>query len=421
MAGRVLGLVLAFLAMTAASSGVEAYSYKDIHDFCKEGGSCPSGAQPQGANMTADPSGNVFGTTPNSVFELVAAPSGKWKFKPIYTFCSQAQCADGDNAAGIVSDVDGVLYGTTSMGGAYSSGTAYRLVPSGHGSKYKYFKLYDFCSPPSCSDGLSPTARALTYAGAASGAFYDGKSALYGTFREGLTTDGKVFALKKGKNVKDAWIESTVYQFCPDQDSCPDGSEPEQVVMDETGKIIRGVSYAGGAHSAGTIFQLSANGSGWSETVLYSFCAAGSCSDGMGPENLAVDGNGDLYGTTLKGGDVSQGVIFQFDPSSQQYTRRYSFCAETGCADGRLATGLSIDARGNLFGAAAEGGGTNNAGVVFELSGSSYQALYTFCPKDGCADGEGPESVPFLANGDILGTAQLGGKYQDGVIYELKP
>jgi hypothetical protein len=47
----------------------------------------------------------------------------------LYSFCSQQNCSDGaDPNAGVI-DVNGVLYGTTAEGGAYSAGTAFSIIP----------------------------------------------------------------------------------------------------------------------------------------------------------------------------------------------------------------------------------------------------------------------------------------------------
>jgi len=421
MTGRVLGVVLALLAVTAAWSGAGAFTYKNIHDFCKEGYPCPQGAEPTTGNMAVDPSGNVFGTTPGSVFELVPAGAGNWKFKSIYTFCSLPACADGNFGAGLISDVNGVLYGTNKGGGANSQGTAYKLIPNARGTKYRYVKLYDFCTPPDCADGTSPGYYGLTYAGAANGAFYDGKSPLYGVIPLGENAnnaDGSVFELKKGKT---SWTLTTLYHFCPAQDPCPDGAVPVRIIMDATGKNIYGVTDAGGASDDGVFFQLSAKHNAWTETVLYSFCSQANCADGAEPATMITDGAGNFYGVSLRGGDNNKGVIFQYNPGSNQYVRRYSFCAQPDCDDGRVPAGLAIDGQGNLFGAMTQGGGSLDAGVLFELSGSSYQTLYTFCVADGCPDGAYPQSTPLVVNGDVLGTVSQGGKYEYGAIYELTP
>jgi uncharacterized repeat protein (TIGR03803 family) len=50
----------------------------------------------------------------------------------LYTVCSQANCADGAGPyAGLITDKQGNLYGTTMGGGAYGFGTAFKISTSG--------------------------------------------------------------------------------------------------------------------------------------------------------------------------------------------------------------------------------------------------------------------------------------------------
>jgi hypothetical protein len=115
-----------------------------------------------------------------------------------------------------------------------------------------------------------------------------------------------------------------------------------------------------------------ATGSGWSETVLYRFCAQGGriCADGVGPENgVIMDGAGNLYGTTFAGGSNRNGVAFALTPDKSRpsgwaETVLHDFAARV---DGTSPSGLVIDGRGNLYGTTSEGSGLRRGGGVFEL------------------------------------------------------
>ena len=84
------------------------------------------------------------------------------------------------------------------------------------------------------------------------------------------------------------------------------------------------------------------------ETVLYNFCQQGglSCQDGQGPNGeLVFDAAGNLYGTTTYGGAHGGGIVFELSPSqgsSWTETVLYSFCAQPKCADGQTPEGSLI-------------------------------------------------------------------------------
>src|SRR5262249_19525427 len=117
------------------------------------------------------------------------------------------------------------------------------------------------------------------------------------------------------------------------------------------------------------------------ESVLYSFCAQSSCSDGAGPiSDLIADSSGNLYGTAnTGGGDCSCGVVFKVTPEGAE-TVLHTFTGQ----DGAYPVGaLLMDASGNLYGAAE--GGVNGYGEVFKIgTDGSQRVLYSFSGgKDG--------------------------------------
>jgi uncharacterized repeat protein (TIGR03803 family) len=101
-----------------------------LYSFCSLT-NCTDGYAP-GTGLYLATDGNYYGTTlyGNSfnnnavVFEI----SGS-KVTPIYTFCSQSACTDGEfPSASLIQGADGDLYSVTQSGGAYSDGTIYKLA-----------------------------------------------------------------------------------------------------------------------------------------------------------------------------------------------------------------------------------------------------------------------------------------------------
>src|SRR5689334_17801488 len=136
------------------------------------------------------------------------------------------------------------------------------------------------------------------------------------------------------------------------------------VAFDSAGNIY-GTTSGGGAYGYGTVFELSPNGNGsWTETVLHSFML--NDPDGSEPSGgLVIDSAGDLYGTTPLGGANGRGAVFELSPGVSGWTETvlYSFCSQLDCADGGSpSSSLFMDKKGNLFG---------TGGLVFELSPAS--------------------------------------------------
>jgi uncharacterized repeat protein (TIGR03803 family) len=132
------------------------------------------------------------------------------------------------------------------------------------------------------------------------------------------------------------------------------------LVRDFAGNFY-GTTLWGGAHNDGTIFKLDRHGK---ETVIYSFTGG---TDGIAPQaSLIRDDAGNLYGTTKRGGPSDAGTVFRIDPTGAE-TVLYSF---TGGADGATPIASLIrDKAGNLYGTTIGGGDTSNSVCTSQFSG----------------------------------------------------
>jgi uncharacterized repeat protein (TIGR03803 family) len=186
-----------------------------------------------------------------------------------------------------------------------------------------------------------------------------------------------------------AQTETVLYSFCS-QSNCTDGAYPQsRLTSDGAGNFYGttwegGMACAGAEYGCGTVFELSPNGSGgWDETVLYSFTGG---EDGANPlySYVLFDSLGNLYGTTNRGGTNGAGVVFELSPMGKSWKEivLYNFCSQKGCTDGSAPeNGLIMDTAGNLYGVTAQGG-SDSAGTVFELSPSggdwTEQVIYPY-------------------------------------------
>lgn len=302
----------------------------------------------------------------------------------LYSFAGNP--GDGFNPhAGVTLDTQGNLYGTTAdqphlYGGCPQGdcGIAFKLTPGG-----QEIILHHFFS----GNNAFPMG----------GVILDAKGNLYGTThgtgkRGNGRHEGSVFVLKKRLKGK---VLHTFHYY-------PDGAYPVAgLTMDSEGNLY-GTTQAGGIHSWGTVFELTASGT---ETVLYSFTSG---ADGANPDaGVILDAQGNLYGTTNVGGNSWAGVAYELAPSGTE-TTLHSFCSQPNCSDGAHPyAGLIADAQGNFYGTTF-GGGAYRYGTVFKLTPSGEETvLYSFA---GAPDGAAPYGgLVTDGQGNLYGTTYGGG------------
>src|ERR1700678_2321951 len=265
------------------------------------------------ASLVRDDDGNLYGTTTSggsasapagTVFKLAppAQPGGTWTETILHSFCSAANCTDGNTPyVGVIRDDKGNLYGTTVGGGEGCTdydgcGVVFKLDRKGNETV-----LYSFCVTGgfgNCTDGQSPNA-----------VIQDAAGDLYGTTEYGGADlascgggCGVVFKLAPPAQAGGAWTETVLYSFT----GGTDGGYPVGGVIQDAADNLYGTTLFGGLDSSycsfycGVVFKLDTAGN---ETALYSFTGL---ADGNNPySGLIQDAAGNLYGTTGYGGDFS--------------------------------------------------------------------------------------------------------------------
>ena len=326
---------------------------------------------------------------------------------------------------------DGSLYGTASdyQVAFGQQGHVFRLTPatSGTGAWHETV-LHRFVGK---TDGKLP------FVGVVAGA--DG--ALYGTtYVGGAHGGGTAYRLAPPAGGGKAWSFSVLHAF-----DKLDGAIPLSPLLPGPDGSFYGTTNGGGdpVCLCGTIFQLlpprprSPTGStGWTERVLYKFTDS---AIGNPAGSLIADPAGALYGVTGWFGppDIGyqnlSGIVYQLVPP---VSRRGAWTLNVlhqfaGGSDGdTLEAGVVRDPDGNLYGTAALGG-ASNAGIAFRLSppagGSGTWAetiLHNFAALPRAADGAYPAGdLLLLADGSLLGTASEGGGQVDdnGTVFALSP
>ena len=396
------------IVVLAACPILQAQSFTVLHTFSNG----LDGATPYGT-LLLDASGNLYGTASaggffgnhcspagcGTVFKLTHR-SGGWTFAPLYAFQGNGDASTP--YAGVTLGANGTLYGTTVYGGEIGNGTVYNLKPPAHSSGSAF---------PTWVDTVL-----YSFAGSADGAYplygsviFDPARNLYGTTSDGgvqcfgSSYCGTMYELSPSGR---SWTKSSSYSFTGSND----GANPVSgVVMDSSGNLY-GVTPFGNFN--GVLYELTRNQQSWTETPLYNFAFGvypygsptlsgsdaiyGTTLDTLyelsysggqwnfstlyafqgtyGPwAGMVQDASGNLYGTTCDDGSHGRGSVFKLTHSGNGWTETtlYSF---TGGADGGCPkAGVTLDATGNLYGAASTGGlsggcGGAGCGTVWEIT-----------------------------------------------------
>lgn len=275
------------------------------------------GTTPLGG-LIFDENGDLYGTTETTVFEL--SPPGQqgeaWTFNLLHEFKSLT--SDGFSAHdGLVRDQAGNLYGTTLWGGYQNNpdcgeigcGTIFEVSPpTSAGGNWTEQVIHLFGIG---DDGLNPEG----------GLTLDGNGNLYGTtYSGGTMVGGTAFQLTPPSQPGGGWTETVIHNF--DYSSYDGGAPAATLIPDKTGNLYGTALfggdrcfYNGAAFGCGVVFKLTppdAQGSAWHESILYFFERTGRDARQPG-SSLLFDNNGNLYGTSVGGGD------YHTCPSNSEY------------------------------------------------------------------------------------------------------
>jgi uncharacterized repeat protein (TIGR03803 family) len=386
------------------------HNFRVLHAF----GSGNDGAGVYGS-VILDAQGNVYGTTAGggaygdfgTVFRLTPENNGRWKETLLHSFHSQ----DGGAGAqgGLVLGHDSTLYGTTQSFGEYNAGTTFQLTPQEGGWTFRVIHQFGGPGDYACCPWGS--------------LIVDPKGNLYGT-------SYAAFELSPGAG---KWTETQLHDF---NGKNGDGLGPlAGPIRDIAGNLYGTTNLGGGGDcggGCGIAWELSppagsqdAGQQGWTEHILHAFGVTGG--DGAFPNlgQLAIDAQGNLYGTTGSGGPLRAGTVFELAPPPSGISGEWKETILHGFGEdqnGYLPEGgVIFDNSGNLYGTTGTGGA--GCGVVFKLSLQNndtwkYTLLHTFHQSDGCAP---DANLTFGPDGKLYGTTSIGGAYGGGVVFQLTP
>ncbi len=387
--------LLPLLAIALSTGGGEARSrFKVIHSFA---GGDDDGANPYGG-VTPDGSGGFYVATDTGGIQNSGTLTHIGKRGAAQVSYSFLGNNDGQNADSTpLTYRSGVVWGTTTYGGAEGCGTiyawatsgAYQSLPLGCAALHEFAfpfsalmfdgdniwataingnrdgngdngGLYYVANPgyaqPRCelhgNDGAHP------YAGATEARFVHGAQVFYIAASSGGSSNlGTImqFDFSTDCNVR------VLHNF----GGGGDGANPYGTIAYDGGFFLYGTTRFGGGPNLGTVFKMDISGGNY--TVLHTF--QGICcgnSDGSFPfSGLTLNPKDKMYyGTTINGGGASDnGTIYKIDPNSGAETVAHAFKGRDGA---HPYAGLYIDPKGRIYGTTLQGG-ANNLGVVFRL------------------------------------------------------
>jgi uncharacterized repeat protein (TIGR03803 family) len=244
---------------------------------------------------------------------------------------------------------DDSFYGTTRLGGANNKGTIYRITASG-----EFSVIYNFGG----SDGEEPQGRLVA---GSDGSLYGttvlggsgNRGVIYRITAAGVYTRLYSFPSLRSFNEFGAAINST-------------GANPRAGlirVAGAGGDTFYGTAYQGGDHGNGTLFRAVVSGDSATVTTVHSF--GGWPFDGGFPLSAPVLGpDGNFYGTTLQGGYNVIGAVWKVTPAGASEMLHSAF---GGGEDGsQLYASVAFDALGNLL-AISNTDDVGGAGVIFKV------------------------------------------------------
>jgi len=358
---------------------IEANSYTNKYDFNGIDGRIPRGGLLQASN------GKLYGV----------AAGGLNDYGVLFEFDldtdTYSKRFDFENSTGrvpsgkLLQALDGKLYGTTTYGGTNNWGIIYNFDVETNIYTVKYNCEYN--------TGASPR----------SGLLQANNGKIYGaTMQGGGQIVGVIFEFDPDTNV---YVKSI------DFEGSIEGHKPSSGLVQNTNEMLYGMTNEGGIYSNGVIFELNP----LTNTYTKKFDFDG-FSGGKPLGDLLLTSSGKMFGTTSLGGDNNKGVIFEFDPITGSYSKKYDFDDVSGV----FPMGTLIQAsNGEIYGMTFNGG-TNGYGVIFEFDPetNTYTKMHDFDE----ISGRNPRGTLFQAsNNKLYGLTNNGGTTFAGVLFEFDP
>ncbi len=358
----------------------EAYIKK--FDFDSINGANPWGSLVQASN------GKLYGMT------KYGGANNKgvlFEYEPITNTYTKKIDFDSTNGAypygSLIQASNGKLYGMTTYGGVYNYGVLFEYDPATN----TYTKRFDF---DGVNNGIFP----------------------YGSLVE--ASNGKLYGMTENGGANYAGV---LFEYDPSTNTFTkkldfdgnNGKYPKGTLLQASNGKFYGMTYKGGANDEGVIFEYDPSTNTYTKKLDFDG------NNGKNPNGSFIQASdGKLYGMTFYGGDSNFGVIFEYDPANDSYSKKFDFDNRD---NGAYPNGSLIQAdNGKLYGM-TYGGGSKYAGVLFEynITSNTYTKKIDFntFPLGTYPYG----SLILYDNGKFYGMTANGNQKRYGVLFEYDP
>ncbi|WKK66356.1 choice-of-anchor tandem repeat GloVer-containing protein [Lutimonas zeaxanthinifaciens] len=395
-----------------------------------------NGQNPYGSLTLAD-SGKLYGMT---VSGGTYGQGVLFEYDPTAGTYTKKIDFNGSNGArpqgSLTQAPNGKLYGMTYVGGTYGQGVLFEYDPS----TGNYTKKIDFNGTNGArpQGSLTQAANGKLYGMTANGGVFD-RGVLfeydptagtdtkkidfdltnganpYGSLTQaangklyGMTVNGGVF----GRGVLFEYVPTTETYTKKFDFDLTNGANPFGSLTQTVNGKLYGMTRNGGASFRGVLFEYDPTTGNYTKKLDFNYAPKGANPNG----GLTHADNGNLYGMTLNGGVFGRGVLFEYDPVTGTYTKKHDF----DLTNGANPYGSLIQAsNGKLYGMTSNGG-TYFRGVLFEYDPST--GSYTKKIDFNGTNGQNPYgSLIQAVNGKLYGMTSSGGASVRGVLFEYDP
>jgi len=332
--------------------------------------------------------GLIYGLTQNSGTtsdgQLFSFDSDTWDFEYLADFDA---LITGSGPVGVLTEAgDGKLYGVAYEGGNCNFGTLFSYDPAGEVLALE--RCFDMIDGREPVDGLIMATNGLLY-----GLTYSG----------GGSDDGVAYSYEIGTGI---------YTMLHEFNTAAHGGKPYGRLFQASDGELYGTASEGGLNNKGILFKYDI------ELDLFSLRISFDGTNGGYPNGGLIEHNDLLYGMTTHGGAADEGLLFSYDPLANSITKHTDFY---GADYGKYPYGsLALGPEGKLFGLTVLGG-KNGVGIMFDYNTttSNFTKRFDFGQSD---DGTNNYSSLMMgSDGWVYGTTAYGGEYGVGTIFRIHP